>query len=63
MKSKSVFLSVIASLLTIVSYGQEDLVSIAVDSSPKTITVTEATKMAGKAVFETSCKSCHTNYC
>lgn len=50
-----------ASLLALASYGQENSVSIVVDSSPKATTVTAATKMAGKSVFETSCKSCHTN--
>lgn len=53
-------MSVIASILTIVSYGQDNSVSIVVDSSPKATTVTAATKLAGKTVFETSCKSCHT---
>ncbi|SOD97460.1 outer membrane protein assembly factor BamB family protein [Spirosoma fluviale] len=61
MTTTSVFLSVIASFLTITSYGQENSVSIVVDASSKAVKVTEATKMAGKAVFATSCQSCHTN--
>lgn len=58
---RSPFLTVIACLITAISYGQERSVSIAVDSSPKATTVAEATMMAGKTVFATSCQSCHTN--
>jgi polyvinyl alcohol dehydrogenase (cytochrome) len=56
---RSPFLTVITCLFTIISYGQERSVAIVVDPSPKA--VAEATMMAGKTVFEASCKSCHTN--
>ncbi|ADB38997.1 PQQ-binding-like beta-propeller repeat protein [Spirosoma linguale] len=61
MNNTSIFFSVIASLITLFGYGQENSISIAVDSSPRAFSVTEATKVAGKTVFENSCKSCHTN--
>ncbi len=60
MKTTSILLFLTASLNVLVSYGQDNLVSIVISPPPASNTLTEATKMAGKTVFETSCKSCHT---